>query len=195
MTSLNKQSTEQNKEILNLLAIADKVGIDNSPILLNKDIKNCNNYKLLNLKSEADVQKSFKRCFEAYMMSFQAQYKLPYCLGEFIKIDNGDSIHSSNQLERLKLIKMAKKKESLGLRKGFFDVELIVTNLERTKEKTIYVEVKKISSPCEIKISNEQLFWLNRYKQLNREAYITNNPLFFEKHILLDRIQNFILGK
>jgi len=33
-----------------------------------------------------------------------------------------------------------------------------------------------------------------RLNLMGYEAYTTNNPIFFEKHILLNRVQNFILG-
>lgn len=129
--------------------------------------------------NESDLQIYCKRLFDAFAFQLKMKYKRDLAL--FVQIDNG-----SKSGIRYKI-----KKKAEGTVKGFPDVMILATRLDNSQQKTFFVEFKKLSS---YKITEEQLEMQQILNLMGYEAYTTNNPIFFEKHILLDRIQNFILG-
>jgi len=149
-------------------------------LLTKKEAKqDLNLIRYLNL-IESDIQIACKQNFDNFAFQLEMKYKRP--LLQFVQIDNGAKSG----------IRYKMRKKAEGTKKGFPDVMILATRPDNSQQKTIFVEFKRLGA---YKISDEQLHYHQLLNQMGFESYITNNPVFFEKHILLDRIQNFILGK
>lgn len=159
--------------------------ISNKPIIYNKDIKASNNPWLLPLVSanESKIQQTCKRFFDTYASSIEMQYKRK--LLEFVHIDNGSKSGIRHKI----------RKKAEGTRAGFPDVMIIASKPDYSQRMVMFLEFKRISTPSSIKIKDNQINYVNWLSTIGFEAMVLNNPLYFEKHILLDRIQNFILGR
>lgn len=165
MRNLTKQLITQG-QIINLL---NKKEAEQNPNLI----------RYLNF-TESEIQITCKRIFDSFAFQLELEYKKT--LLDFIQIDNG----AKSGIR----YKIKKKKE--GTKKGFPDVMILATTLNNSQQKTFFVEFKRIGN---YKISDEQLEYHKKLNQMGFESYITNNPIFFEKYIVLDRIQNFIFKK
>lgn len=94
----------------------------------------------------------------------------------FIAVDNGDT--AGGNLKPFQRIALYKNKKKMGTKHGFPDVMLIVKN------KIVFVEFKRIGTPSQIDIKQDQLDYQKWLTDNGFKAYITNNPLFFRDVIL-----------
>jgi hypothetical protein len=159
---------------------------DRINLLFNKDIPKQPNTAdeliIWNLakKSESELQQHFHKQFNA--LSSEIKFMNRDAELEFVQNDNGDS--AGGNLLQYQRINLYKRKKAEGSKAGFPDLTLISSNLTNCEPKTIFCEVKKISAPSEIHLTEEQFDWFIKLNKMGFKSYITNNPVFFNKVIL-----------
>lgn len=127
---------------------------------------------------ETKVQSAFKNIIET--LNREIQYKK---LGkiEFRQNDNGAALSPAG--------KMRKHRE--GTVTGMLDATIYVWSERKKSNKTWLVEVKRVGSPAQIKISKEQLGQIELFKNMNYPAYLTNNTVYF-KEVVCKEIMEFV---
>lgn len=111
-----------------------------------------------------------QRCHQLCLnLAFEYEKKLGRKVLEFVQIDNGGRMGFAQH----------KKKKAEGTKVGMPDSMIFIEG-----GKTILVEFKRVGTPSSIKITPEQLNYHHWLNAAGFDAYITNNPLFFEEVIL-----------
>lgn len=163
-------------------------------LIFNKDIpkqpKTANDlviYRLSKLK-ETDIQQYFYKQVILFDYEIKQLNKLNQV--HFVQIDNGDT--AGGQLSQLQRMALYKRKKAEGSKKGFSDSMILFEAANIKYRDVVFCEIKKIGSPSEIHITEEQLKWFITLNDMGFNAYITNNPIFFRDKVLFDIKKYFI---
>jgi len=141
--------------------------MNQKPIIYNSDIKDAMNLMLLRQRpQETYIQQSCKTIFDGIKLEMRDKFEM-----DFMQVDNG-----GNQTQGGKFRKKAE-----GTIKGASDVQLWFHCKKTGKSKMVLCEFKRIGTPSQIDIKEEQLAFQQKWKQFYKCAgFITNNPLYFE---------------
>lgn len=147
------------------------------PIIYNTDIKNALNLILLQQKpQETYIQQSCKTIFDRIKLEMRDKFEM-----DFMQIDNGGKQTMGGKF----------RKKAEGTIKGASDVQLWFCCKKTNISKMVLCEFKRIGTPSQIDIKEEQVAFQERWKQFyNCDGFITNNPLYFEWKIY-DILKNF----
>lgn len=140
------------------------------PLINNKHIKNLelrtdlktNEILLLRLGQNCLETKIQQVCHNMFLAKYMDKS------AEFVQIDNGGKMGFTQK----------RKKKAEGTKAGFPDVMLI------RKNKVAFVEFKRIGTPSQIDVREDQIKYMNWLNNNNYKAYITNNPIYFQEVIL-----------
>jgi hypothetical protein len=187
----------QNKEYIDLKNINQLVPtryLHKINLLFNKDIakepKTTNElliYRLAQLK-ESDIQQFFYK--QTLLLQHEVKQLNRFNEVEFMQNDNGDT--AGGQLTQGQRIALYKRKKAEGSRKGFPDISIYTFSAKLNLPMTSFCEVKKIGSPSEIHLTREQIDWFIKLNNMNFDAYITNNPIFF-RDVILKKINEIFI--
>lgn len=157
-------------------------------LIYNKDIKELeskasltpNELTLLPLKNalETKIQELCHNTFK--QLSFDLERKYGKKVVEFIHVDNGGKMG----------IRQKMKKKAEGVKAGIPDVSLFCGSPCGQYSKVILVEFKRIGTPSQIDISEEQQYYYDWFNSIGFKAYITNNPVFF-KDVICKEVTDF----
>lgn len=153
------------------------------PLIYNKDIKESGNAFLMQFinAKESTIQQFCKREIDCLNSALKIQYKLKDDLIKFVHIDNGGKSGIQHKI----------KKKREGTEEGFPDVMIIVSNLDKSKRLTMFLEFKRIGTPSQIHITDKQYYYNKWLSDAGFYARIINNPLLFRTEIIA-KIQQFI---
>jgi hypothetical protein len=190
----NKQFGKK-KEYIDLKKLHELVPAEFLPkinLLFNKDIPKQPNtaneliiYRLAQLK-ETNIQQHFQKQFNLEVLQLKKLNKFNEL--EFVQIDNGDG--AAGNLTNIQRMALFSRKKAEGSKKGFSDIMILYYSAKLNYRDTVYCEVKKIGAPSEIHLTEEQLYWFLKLNRMGFDAYITNNPIFFE-NVILKKIKSF----
>lgn len=154
-----------------------QIHINQKPIIYNTDIKNALNLTLLQQKpQETYIQQSCKIIFDRVKLEMRDKFEM-----DFMQIDNGGKQTMGGKF----------RKKAEGTIKGASDVQLWFYCKKTGLSKMVLCEFKRIGTPSQIDIKDEQVAFQERWKAFyNCEGFITNNPLYFEWKIY-DILKNF----
>lgn len=154
-----------------------QIHINQKPIIYNTDIKNALNLTLLQQRpQETYIQQSCKIIFDRIKLEMRDKFEI-----DFMQIDNGGKQTMGGKF----------RKKAEGTIKGASDVQLWFCCKKTNISKMVLCEFKRIGTPSQIDIKNEQITFQERWKQFyNCDGFITNNPLYFEWKIY-DILKNF----
>lgn len=154
-----------------------QIHINQKPIIYNTDIKNALNLTLLQQKpQETYIQQSCKTIFDRIKLEMRDKFEM-----DFMQIDNGGKQTMGGKF----------RKKAEGTIKGASDVQLWFYCKKTNISKMVLCEFKRIGTPSQIDIKEEQIAFQERWKQFyNCDGFITNNPLYFEWKIY-DILKNF----
>lgn len=146
------------------------------PIIYSKDIRELSKKPILSkdelmlveLGEKVLEKKIQEYCNRIFSSNFDAR--------GFIAIDNGDT--AGSKLKPYQRIALYQNKKKTGTKHGFCDVMLI------GKNKIIFVEFKRIGTPSQIEVRQDQLDYQEWLKSAGFKSYITNNPIYFKNVIL-----------
>ena len=151
----------------------------NLPIIYNKDIGELSKSSVMSAEAatlllylnavEEKIQTHARNQFLRLKQEIINKY--PDAKMEFVQIDNGGNLTLQGRVAKARQ----------GTANGFPDVMLIMSF--RGQNMTFFVEFKRIGTPSQIKISEEQKAWNQKLNSMGFLAYITNNPIFFEIEI------------
>jgi hypothetical protein len=171
-------------------------------IILNKDIpsepSNGDELTLNHFRNalETNIQQYFRQQTDYLSQEYEIKYKKK--LIEFVQTDNGNTelANDLSESQKSKLIRKRainkKRKKAEGTRKGWPDSKIVIGTPCKTYTKVIFVEAKRIAdSMSQIKITPEQKYYNEWLNSIGFEAYITNNPVFFNK-VILQLARDFI---
>jgi len=141
--------------------------INQKPIIYNADLKSAMNLTLLRQKpQETYIQQSCKIIFDRIKLEMRDKFEM-----DFMQIDNGGKQTQGGKF----------RKKSEGTIKGASDVQLWFHCKKTGLSKMVLCEFKRIGTPSQIDIKEEQIVFQRQWKQFyNCEGFITNNPLYFE---------------
>ena len=154
-----------------------QIHINQKPIIYNTDIKNALNLTLLQQRpQETYIQQSCKIIFDRIKLEMRDKFEI-----DFMQIDNGGKQTMGGKF----------RKKAEGTIKGASDVQLWFCCKKTNISKMVLCEFKRIGTPSQIDIKDEQVAFQERWKAFyNCEGFITNNPLYFEWKIY-DILKNF----
>lgn len=150
-------------------------------LLFNKDIpktpRNADELLIYGMakKSESEMQQFFVREFES--MASEVSFRNKNTKFKIYQNDNGDS--SGGNLTQIQRIVLYKRKKAEGSKAGIPDLSLVWSGANMN-----YCEVKKITAPSGIHLSEDQFKCFLELNEMGFTSYITNNPVFFKKVIL-----------
>jgi len=141
--------------------------INQKPIIYNADLKSAMNLTLLRQKpQETYIQQSCKVIFDGIKLEMRDRFEM-----DFMQVDNGGKQTQGGKF----------RKKSEGTIKGASDVQLWFHCKKTGLSKMVLCEFKRIGTPSQIDIKEEQIVFQRQWKQFyNCEGFITNNPLYFE---------------
>ena len=181
-------------DIKNIDKLVPKELLQKINFLFNKDIpkepKTPNElliYRLSQLK-ESDMQQFFYK--QAVLLQYELKQLNKFNELEFVQNDNGDT--AGGQLSQGQRIALYKRKKAEGSRKGFPDISMYLYSAKLNLRDIVFCEVKRIGTPSEIHLTEEQLDWFLKLNSMGFNAYITNNPIFFKDVVLKEIKSNFI---
>jgi len=180
---IKKQKFIDLKELDNLVP---KEWRDRINLLFNKDIPKIpsNADELIIYRAaqvnESEIQQSFHEQSNNLTRELKAQNKFNEL--EFVQIDNGDT--AGGKLTEIQRMVLYKRKRDEGSKKGFPDVMIPFYSAKLNYRDVFYCEIKKIAAPSGIHLTQEQLNWFLKLNSMGFKAYITNNPIFFQRTIL-----------
>lgn len=128
--------------------------------------------------TETIVQQYCHRLFNEMAEEYRRKFGKEVMV--FVQIDNGGKMGFAQK----------KKKKAEGTKKGFPDASLFLGSPCGQFSKVIFVEFKRMGTPSQIQLGDEQVFyhaWLN---EIGFSAYITNNPIYF-RDVILKEVREF----
>lgn len=160
----------------------------NDPIIYNRDIEELSQRSFI--PSELSVLMRYLNALETTIQSHgrnhflhlkqEMVWKYPGAEMEFIQLDNGANLTQTGKF----------KKWREGTVSGFPDVTILLS--WKGQQKIIFVEFKRIGVPSSVKVSDNQKDWNQKLQAMGFLAFITNNPIYFEKKSA-ERSENFLL--
>lgn len=193
---MKKMPNNYKKEVIDLDQLAELVHKDYLPkinLVFNKDVpkepKKPNDLILCHFQSynESETQSAFCKMVEQLNYELQTVNKLNRAFA--VQIDNGDS--AGGNLSQIQRMNLYKRKKAEGSKAGFPDLMIPYSIRGVNLHNTIFCEVKRITTPSNVKISKEQLKWFIELNDMGYNAYITNNPIFF-KNVILQEIRDWL---
>lgn len=152
-----------------------ETAIKQKPIIYNKDIIK-DVILVMQKPQETYIQQSCKTIFDRIKLEMRDKFEM-----DFMQIDNGGKQTQGGKF----------RKKAEGTIKGASDVQLWFYCKKTRLSKMVLCEFKRIGTPSQIDIKDEQVAFQERWKQFyNCEGFITNNPLYFEWKIY-DILKNF----
>jgi hypothetical protein len=155
-------------------------------LLFNKDIPKVPNTanelvisRLAKLK-ETNIQQYF--CKQFLLLQCELKHLSKTNELEFVQNDNGDG--GAGNISNTQRMALFARKKAEGSRKGFPDFSMYFYSSKLNYRDTAFCEVKKIGSPSEIHLTQEQLEWFLKLNNMGFDSYITNNPTFFRDVVL-----------
>lgn len=146
---------------------ASQLKIAQMPIIYLADVKKSNNMMLITHRpQETYIQQSCKVIFQR--IAYENQHLVDM---DFLQIDNGGSQTQGGKF----------RKKAEGTIKGASDVQLWFSCKTTKKLKIVLCEFKRIGTPSQIDIKEEQIAFQEKWKKFyNCDGFFTNNPLYFE---------------
>lgn len=146
--------------------------------------------KLVRLKGakESIIQQHCHTLFNELAMQLEKRFGKKVAV--FVQMDNGDT--SAGSLKPHQRMALFKRKKAEGSKKGFPDVSLFLGSPCGQRNKSIFIEFKRMGTPSQIDLTDEQIFYNNWLNEVGFDAYITNNVVFFETEIL-KKVKQFYL--
>jgi len=127
---------------------------------------------------ETKIQQHCHKEFNA--LASEVQFKYGKKLMEFVQVDNGGKMG----------IRQKSKKKAEGTKAGWPDCELILGSPCGQCPISIFVEFKRIGTPSQIHITDDQKHYHDWLNKIGFKAYITNNPIFF-RDVILGEVRKF----
>lgn len=142
-----------------------ETAIKQKPIIYNKDIIK-DVILVVQKPQETYIQQSCKTIFDRIKLEMRDKFEM-----DFMQIDNGGKQTQGGKF----------RKKAEGTIKGASDVQLWFYCKKTRLSKMVLCEFKRIGTPSQIDIKDEQVAFQERWKAFyNCEGFITNNPLYFE---------------
>jgi hypothetical protein len=144
--------------------------INQKPIVSPADIINAMEFRLQKQKpQETYIQQTCKVIFDRIKLEMRNKFEM-----DFMQIDNGGKQTQGGKF----------RKKAEGTIKGASDVQLWFHCKKTGLSKMVLCEFKRIGTPSQIDIKQEQIDFQERWKQFyNCDGFVTNNPLYFEWRI------------